>query len=107
MVDFPLENLLENVTIPYSHTILCSPTSRELQIFGSDKTYTDIKTSEALGEIIEAINDGKEALNLKDTIRGVRNFVFGCTEINMKAHEEKLKGTDTLQVTIEKIVREL
>lgn len=68
--------------------------------------YPDSSLSKQLGQLIERVNDGRPA-DLKPLVEDRSNLVFGCTEISMLAHREGLLGMDTLQVTIEKIVREL
>ena len=106
MVTFPLESLLKNVSISEDSMILCSPSSTKTRIFGNVTSYPDTTLSRQLGQLIERVNDG-QPVKLKPLVEDRSNLVFGCTELSMLAHQEGLIGIDTLQVTSEKIVREL
>lgn len=108
LVKFNLEHLVDEVELPDDSVVFCSPTARELKIFGN-VTYASATDSQRIGRIIKSVNDGKSHEPLSDITSRYDNktLVFGCTELSMLAHEEGLGGIDTLELTIDKIASRL
>jgi aspartate/glutamate racemase len=109
LVDCKLEHLIKNTKIPKSSRVFCSPTSKSIKIFG-DVQYANTMQDRQILNLIENINNGVQPP--KDTLKKIVGdsrsiLVFGCTEISLQAHAEGLKGIDTLEITIDKIINEL
>jgi aspartate/glutamate racemase len=101
--------VIQNADLPDDSVIVCSPTTRDLRLFGNRRHLSEEQTS-SVAKIIVGINQGKQLDSnaLSSIVKDMQGtLVFACTEISLQAHNEQLSGVDTLQITIEKIVREL
>lgn len=108
-VNFRLENIVANAEIPDESTVYCSPTAKTMNLYG-DVNYMPNECEDKITGLITDINlekliDNNYLLNLVE--QNDNTPVFACTELSMRANEEGVKGYDTLQITIEKIVKEL
>ncbi len=107
LVNFRLEHLIANCPIASGSVVLCSPSSCTMRIFG-DAHYVSREIANQLSELILQVNAGETHKSLREIIDDIKEpVVFGCTELSMLAFQEQLLGTDTLEVTIDKIVNEL
>ncbi len=106
-VKFKLEHLVNNCPIPNGAIVLCSQTSRDLQLFGN-VSYVNLEEMRVLSSIISSVNKFEKHVSLQ-AVTEIHNetLVFGCTELSLVAFQENLEGIDTLEVTIDKIVNEL
>lgn len=103
---FKLLHIIEENKISEGSTIVCSPTSRTLKLFGEDVQYLNDENSEKIEQIISDVNQGivPKKNVLKPIIAMISNPVFACTEISMLAHAEKLAGHDTLEILIDRVI---
>lgn len=108
-VQFELVNILETVCLPEKGIVLCSPTTKALSLFGKDAKYATDKQINDVGKLISRINNG-ESINdgeLKAIVGSTKLPIFACTEISMLAFNEKIKGIDTLEQTINEVIRRI
>ena len=87
----------------------CSPTTKALSLFGKDAKYATDKQINDVGKLISRINNG-ESINdgeLKAIVGSTKLPIFACTEISMLAFNEKIKGIDTLEQTINEVIRRI
>lgn len=109
LVNFKLVSMID-VCLPEGATAFCSPTSKELGIFGKAKPLSKALTKR-IENIIVSINDDSPVKpgTLSEIVRdsGTVNPVFCCTEISLQAFNEGLKGVDTLELTLSKVVQEI
>ncbi|MBP7769306.1 aspartate/glutamate racemase family protein [Candidatus Saccharibacteria bacterium] len=107
LVNFKLVSMID-VHLPEGATAFCSPTSKELGIFGEAKPLSKALTKR-IENIIVSINDDclVKPGTLSDIVRdsGTENPVFCCTEISLQAFNEGLKGVDTLELALSKVVQ--
>lgn len=108
MVSFPLISMLGNVKLPDDSLILCSPSSKNMRIFGINKQYIDDRFLAQISRIIEQVNNGQNP-SIKPLLQQLddNKFTFACTELSMLARLEGIPGHDTLEHTLDKIVRNI
>lgn len=106
LVSFKLVSLLEAYSDYTDKTVLCSPTSRKLNLFPYSK-YVSEEDSRSLGKVISSINNGDTSPKIEAIANKYSNVVIGCTELSMLAYKENLRLEDTLETVIERLVREL
>lgn len=104
-MSFRLESIVKHAKMPSNSTIYCSPTAKNLRLYGDDVIYMKDTDNDYVTAVIDATYYSQE-LFIKKLI-SASNPVFACSEISMLAHNQGIGGYDTMQVTIEKIVREL
>ncbi len=107
LVSFPLVSLVNEVELSSDSTIVCSPTSRSIKIFGSDVHYLNDDESKMIGEVIRNINQSKKHVKLSKIVKNKKDLVFACSEISMLADQEGIDGTDTLKLAVDKVVNTL
>ncbi len=110
-VDFRLENIIDNFSVPKNSVVYCSTTAKRFKLFG-DVKYMDDGCDTKINELIKDINAGNPVPDnsLRDIVNSdshTGTSVFACTELSMRAYGERLPGYDTLETTIHKIVDEL
>lgn len=108
-VQFELVNILETISLPQERVIFCSPTTKELQLFGKDAKYASVNQINEIGKLISRINNGEiiEDSEFKSIVGSTKLPVFACTELSMLAFKEKLMGIDTLEQTINEVIRRI
>lgn len=109
LVSCRLEHLIKNANPPKNGVVLCSPTSKQIKIFGNLE-YLSNNKNELILKLIQDVNDEAEISStvLKEITKDIsKPLIFGCTEISLQAHKEGLSGTDTLKITIDKIINEI
>lgn len=108
-VQFELLSIIGNAKLSKDGTIFCSPTSKKLKLFGKDANYASDTQTEAIGKLIERVNNGDEILNgeLKSIVGKSKKPIFACTEISLVATKENLNGIDTLDQVIKETIRRI
>ncbi|MDO8265308.1 MAG: hypothetical protein Q7T41_00010 [Candidatus Saccharibacteria bacterium] len=108
-MSFELVSILETVCIPEAGAIFCSQTTKNLQLFGKSAKYATDKQIYEVGKLIRRVNNGEsiEAGKLMSVVDNTKLPIFACTEISMLAFNENLSGADTLEQTINEVVRRI
>lgn len=108
-VQFEIINILEIVKLPDSGKVFCSPTAKTLKLFGEKTKFASLKQITDIGRIIHRINSGEiiQKGELKSIIGKTKIPIFACTEISMLAFNDNLKGIDTLEQTIDEVIRRI
>ena len=108
-VQFELVNILETISLPQEGVIFCSPTTKALQLFGNDAKYASDNQINEVGKLTSRINNcekiGDSEFNF--IVGSTKLPVFACTELSMLAFKEKLMGIDTLEQTINEVIRRI
>ena len=108
-VQFELINILETAELPNNGVIFCSPLAKRLKLFGDrTKDETDEQTKN-IGDLIKRVNSGEVIRDgeLRKIVGETKLPIFACTEISMLAFNEKLEGLDTLEQTIDEVIRRI
>ena len=109
VVQFELVNILETVNLSKEDTIFCSPSTKALKMFGEDVNYPSREQMIEIENLIKRVNDGEVIKDnqLKSIVGNTKLPIFACTEISMLAYREGLVGIDTLDQTIDEVIRRI
>lgn len=109
LVQFEMVHMINNAKIPSDAVIICSPSSRNNKLFGDRFLYASDDKTNSLGKLIHDVIEGRIVKSglLEQIVGDVDSPVFACTEISMIAHRDGLAGYDTLENTLEEVVKRI